>query len=107
MREVNMWCPQCELWTKEYNRSGFHDCGTEVISSGYGELELDDSVSLGLTIEPNKVICRVSTMPKVLVLNKEYDVISETGGGYIIKDELGNIDSYMKYLFDPVDKYGI
>lgn len=37
MREVSMWCSRCELWTKEYNREGYHDCGTEVLSVGNGE----------------------------------------------------------------------
>lgn len=36
-REVTMWCPRCELWTKEYDRMGKHDCGTEVLSTGDGE----------------------------------------------------------------------
>lgn len=37
MRDITLWCPQCELWTKKYTRSGFHDCGTEVISVGNGD----------------------------------------------------------------------
>lgn len=36
-RAVTMWCPRCELWTKEYIRTGRHDCQTEVISTGEGE----------------------------------------------------------------------
>lgn len=32
MREITMWCPRCELWTKEYSFNDLHDCGTEVIT---------------------------------------------------------------------------
>lgn len=30
----SMWCPECNIWTKEYSHSGDHDCGSEVRTSG-------------------------------------------------------------------------
>lgn len=45
MRDITMWCPRCEIWTREYSRSGHHDCGTEVISTG------DEEEPLGLDFE--------------------------------------------------------
>lgn len=36
-----LWCPQCQLWTKEYNYTGVHDCGTDVLSTGEGKQPCD------------------------------------------------------------------
>lgn len=61
MRKISMWCPQCELWTKEYNRSGYHDCGTEVISTGNGSLpDIDyEGVNVDQVNDVMSGVCRV------------------------------------------------
>jgi hypothetical protein len=36
MRDVSMWCPNCEVWTKDYNPDGSHNvCGNDVTSSSF------------------------------------------------------------------------
>lgn len=35
-----MWCPRCQILTNEYDKSGFHDCRTKVISVGHEQSDL-------------------------------------------------------------------
>jgi hypothetical protein len=49
------------------------------------------------------VRCNVKTIPQLLIFGKEYEVIYETAEGYTVLDEMGNNQSYKKYMFDVVE----
>lgn len=39
----SMWCPECEIWTKDYEANGYHVCGSEVttgsLDSGFPDID--------------------------------------------------------------------
>jgi hypothetical protein len=45
-----MWCPECQLWTKEYKENGNHVCGSEVttgsLESGFPGIDYEGESTL-------------------------------------------------------------